>query len=258
MSDRPYSRLYWELLSEFPDVASDPELMGTYSLLLIGADMAWDGKESRPFIPRHVKDTVLARLVALDLVSVEEPTYTIRGLIKERARRSAQASRASNARWNARSNADSNARSNTGAFGHGMPRRDETRQDKKSKEPAEPTGESDLVDTYYYLTVRTPKPTVVAWLDRLASEHGEEAVSQAMARAWSADPDIATFMGRVDKDLLVAKRARVREAEEKRAAAEREYQRKLQEKVDNATPEERERAEKIKGGISEFLKGATA
>jgi len=69
VSDRPYSRLYWELLSEFPEVASDCELMGAYALLLIGADMAWDGKESNPFLPRHIKDTTLARLVALKLVA---------------------------------------------------------------------------------------------------------------------------------------------------------------------------------------------
>ena len=108
---RPYSRLYWQVLREYPDMV-DCELLGAFAHLLIGADMAWDGTESRPFLPRHVKDTTLAKLVTMGLIDVTGATYSVKGHTKERARRSEHASKASTARWNARSN----ARSNAGAY----------------------------------------------------------------------------------------------------------------------------------------------
>lgn len=250
MSDRPYSRLYWELLSEFPDVARDCELMGAYALLLIGADMAWDGKESRPFLPRHIKDTTLARLVALDLVSVEEPTYAIRGLAKERARRSAHASKASNARWNARSNAESNARGD----GHRMLRRDEHRQDETSSSARE----ADAFEAYNRLTGRFPSQNATKWLSRLIDDFTEERVEAALIEAHGRDTDPSKLLGTTE-GLLAERRYRESKTAEQRRKDQpiRELQ-EIEERIKNASPEEREAAEKRAAGIREWMKGAVA
>jgi hypothetical protein len=255
MSDRPYSRLYWELLREFPELAGDCELAGAYSLLLIGADMAWDGTESRPFLPRHIADTVLARLVSMGLVFVTEPTYTIRGHTKERARRSHQASKASNARWNAASNAGSNAGSNADAYRPRdaaaprvrMPRRVETSKDEQSKD--------DAAVHFYDLNGGQASPKALKWVEEMAQQYGDAAVIEAMA-ANAAD-------GRVDlkatsSALALAGHQRAKAAEQRNKDAPIREAEEARRRAESATPEEVARAETRKAGIAAWIKGGAA
>lgn len=248
MSDRPYSRLYHELADEYQDVYDGP-LLADYMRLLVAADQAhptrakWHG---------HTTKRSLDRLVACGLVILDGARYSIKGMDKERAERSARAVFAANSRWsgNASSNAPGNATGNAHAEAPRMPSRDETSRDETSR--VEQAGE-DVCDLYYRLTIRTPNKAVMDWLDRLVEDHGKEVVEQAMAAQWSADPSVKDFLGRVEMSCAKETKRRSAEAEARRAKADAEYERQERERIANPSPEELARAEEVKAGIRSLV-----
>lgn len=94
--DTRYSRLYWRLASEHPEVWCSPVLLGTYMQALATAEQAYPHPALRP-------STCAARqwrqLVAVGLVVEVPGGYTMRGLVKEREARSARARRNAKGRY---------------------------------------------------------------------------------------------------------------------------------------------------------------
>ena len=93
MAHDPYSRLYWRLSDEFPDVFDEPAVLGTYVQLLVTADAMWP---TLPHVPANVDISVL---VEAGLVIERGKRYTIKGLEKERRKRQRNARRGAAARW---------------------------------------------------------------------------------------------------------------------------------------------------------------
>jgi hypothetical protein len=93
------------------------------------------------------------------------------------------------------------------------------------------------------------------WLDRLVADHGPEIIGAAMSAAWTADPNVKDFLGRVQMVAAKETKRRNDEAAARRAKSELEYQRSLQAEIASATPEEQARAAEISAGIKSFLKG---
>jgi hypothetical protein len=108
MSDRPYSRLYHRLMSEYPAVWRSDSQLALYVRLLVAAEKFY------PEWPTsNRRNGAYQSLLKAGLVIEKEGTdgYTIRGLEAERERRSHAARNAAASRWD-------------------MPRRDETRKDE--------------------------------------------------------------------------------------------------------------------------------
>lgn len=101
-----YARIYWTVMddSKFDGIREDVRLFGSWSLLLLVADMSWPVPA---FIPPTVPRSAFGRLVAAGLID-ELPGHRFRvhGMDKERRMRSQLASNATAGRWR---NADSNA-----------------------------------------------------------------------------------------------------------------------------------------------------
>jgi hypothetical protein len=118
MTDRPYSRVYHEIVDDpdFAGIYDDNDALAEWLRMLMTADAMWP--TSAP-MPR--RNRAVTSLIACGLVQ-ERPgnRYTIRGLEAERERRSASARNAAAVRWQSKGNADA------------MPRRDETSKDKTS------------------------------------------------------------------------------------------------------------------------------
>ena len=149
MADDPYSRLYWRLSDEFPEVYDDDARLALWTRLLVAADQAWP---SAAFLPAFAEDGALHALVDCGLVEVDGKRYHIRGLDKERKRRRKSARKGAAAKW-ARHNADANADADADALAGAVagvnahaigmpsraepsqdePRRDETRQAARAK-----------------------------------------------------------------------------------------------------------------------------
>ena len=100
MSNDPYCRIYWRLSDEFPEVFDDAAVLGTYVQLLVAADAMWP---SKPHLPAGAETAVLTEC---GLVELHGRRYTIKGLDKERKRRSKAGRRGAAGRW---SDADRNA-----------------------------------------------------------------------------------------------------------------------------------------------------
>ncbi len=79
----PYSRIYWSVIDDYPDVYEDDATFSLWVRMLLNADAAYP---MRPICPKQTK--VLGRLVDAGLVIVERGRYTVRGLSQERDRRS--------------------------------------------------------------------------------------------------------------------------------------------------------------------------
>ena len=232
MSDRAYSRIYHELSDEFPDMYDSGDLAG-YVRLLVAADQAWPSKARWA---GYVRDTEMARLVKTGLViAIGEHRYTIKGLDKERQKRSDKASKAAAAR-NARrtassistSIASSTSSSSATSAGHVLPSRDETSRDETSR--------ADAAAAFYDLQGGQASAKALKWVDEMAQEHGDDAVIEAMS--------MHTAEGRVDlgatkSALALAALQRSKASEAKRKAADAEYERRIREGADSMSPEQR-------------------
>jgi hypothetical protein len=118
MADRPYSRVYHEIMDDpaFERVYSNPSALGTWLQMLLTADAMYP--TSAPMTSRN---PTVRLLIEVGLV-IEKPgnRYSIRGLEAERERRSAIGRNAAAVRYQRERSATA------------VPRRDETSKDKPS------------------------------------------------------------------------------------------------------------------------------
>ncbi len=79
----PYSRIYWSVMDDYPDIYEDDAALSLWVRMLLDADAAYP---MRPISPKQTK--ALSRLENAGLVIIERRRYTVRGLTQERDRRS--------------------------------------------------------------------------------------------------------------------------------------------------------------------------
>ena len=96
MNDTRYSRLYWRLSSEYPTVWGDAKLLGAYVHCLVAAEMAYPHPAARP---ASCSPASFRKLAEAGLVLERPGGYTVLGLEKERATRTAAGKRAARGRW---------------------------------------------------------------------------------------------------------------------------------------------------------------
>lgn len=112
----PYSRVYWSVMDDpkFDGIRENPTHLGSWTLLLIVADMA---HPAPALVPRSVPDDSLRALVDAGLIDpMSGDRFRVHGLAKEREIRSQSGRNAAAKRWHSEPNA----------------RQDETRRDKTS------------------------------------------------------------------------------------------------------------------------------
>lgn len=179
----PYSRIYWRFRDEYPDIYQDDAALGAWVRLLMIAEGA---HPSAADLPRKVKPALLGRLVDEGLVTLYPgERFRIKGLERERERRSDAARIGADKRW--QSDRSANAmQTHSDRNANGMPRRDETRraetrQDEASNAPA-PTGFDHLgaIEQVTLLPASRIDRKTLAEFDRLADQRGSEAVAIAI------------------------------------------------------------------------------
>ena len=107
MSDPdPYSRHYWRLVDDpkFADIYADDHHYACWSRLLMIADQAWPASAHIPATARKASVAKLAEVGLLDLL--HDGRFKMRGLDKERAKRSDSARNAAAKRWQSSGNAE--------------------------------------------------------------------------------------------------------------------------------------------------------
>ena len=176
MSERaPYSRVYWSVMDDpkFDGIRSDVRLFGSWSLLLVVADMA---HPAPAFIPRTIPKAALTRLSEVGLIDLlDGHLYRIHGLTAERERRKAAAT----------------TRGPDGT--RTVPKRDpdgqqgiaEQRQSKDEDETRQTRDDFDDdrpdLETYLLITRRAPTPKQRKLLDEIAERRDETGAQ------WAAD-----------------------------------------------------------------------
>lgn len=106
MTDGPYSRVYWTVMSDekFDGVREDVRLFGAWALLLVVADMAWPAPA---FVPPTVAKALVDRLATVELIDrLPGSRFRVHGLDAERAKRSDSARNAAALRWHKPGNAE--------------------------------------------------------------------------------------------------------------------------------------------------------
>jgi len=98
MASSNYSKIYYQIADEFPEVFMNNESLGQYVRLLILHDQAWP---SVAMYPMGTNKDTLASLVVAGLVIPDDVPgrYRIKGLDKERKNRSESARHAAKKRW---------------------------------------------------------------------------------------------------------------------------------------------------------------
>lgn len=243
MSERPYSRLYHQLADEFPEVYDGPDLAG-YVRLLVAADQAW------PTCARwagYVTEPELERLAAAGLVIPDGARYRIRGMEKERSKRSQAASIAARSRW---SDADRNADRNAET----MPSKAEPSKDEPS------LAKPDAFTLWWDIKAGQVTEKALAFVRDLQDRFGDEPLCESMRAEFVASKHTVDreFLSRVKSRLLMEGERQAQESEKRRQERDAAAIRAEQERIANASPEEKARAEVIKAGIADFLKGAAA
>src|SRR6185503_3161933 len=116
MADKPYSRIYHRLMTEYPSVYRSPAQLGLWLQLLILAEKFYPDPAPVPHKTRTYRE-----LVAVGFVQEQASTgYTIKGLEAERERRAASGRIGAAKRWDSERNA--------------KPMLDETRRDENRRE----------------------------------------------------------------------------------------------------------------------------
>lgn len=235
----PYVRVYYSIKADpkFVGIYRDDRALGCWLRLLLTADASHPAPAE---FPMGTDMETVDRLVSAGLVDlIGDGCYTIHGLNSERSKRSTDARSAAQARWTDATamRPDATAmRPHTTAMRphvHGVDDAcdrmcTEMRNDASPihsapllSEPSnsEPSisAPADALDTYYRLTGSWPSAKVVPWINQMASNHGEEAVSKALAATWMEDPDRATLMSRC-RDRLEREAHELDKAAEKRKA----------------------------------------
>ncbi len=169
----PYSRVYWSVMDDdkFDGIREDPRLLGSWTLLLIVADMA---HPAPAFLPPTVTKPSVARLVDAGLVDLlAGHRYRVHGLDAERGRRADSARVGGLASGRSRTNEHPlNERSQHPRTESNL---DETRRDETSKANARESlpGDDGRVDLEAFLTImrKAPSPRQRALLDGLLDRH---------------------------------------------------------------------------------------
>jgi hypothetical protein len=223
MSERaPYSRVYWSVMEDpkFDGIREDPRLFGSWSLLLIAADMA---HPSPAYLLPTVTRASVNRLAEAGLIDLLDGfRYRVHGLDAERERR----------RTAATTRGPSGDRP--------VPVRDplgyQAEQSKAEAEQSTAEAPRDPADIYWSLTGRYPNTKTLGWIDDLTAKYGAEPTIAAIARAHIQEPNAGALLGRA-QDIL---RARARELDRQERVAE---QRALEEKRSQPRVEEAWRLE---------------
>ena len=233
MSERaPYSRVYWSVMDDekFDGIRHDCRAMGAWLTLLLQADMAWP---ATAYIPRHIPKAALVDLANARIIELlSGHRYRIVGLDAERERRRAAASRDPNG-------------SRTGPKRDPLADQAKPSTSKAETSLAEQSRESDPADSYWSLTGKYPTDKTLNWIDEMATRFGTEAVTRAMAQAFTADRTIATLLGRT-QDIL---RSEARELDRREREDE---QRRLREKRAEPRVEEPWRIEQRKAYLERY------
>lgn len=240
MSERPYSRLYHQLADEFPEVYDGPDLAG-YVRLLVAADQAW------PTCARwagYVTEPELERLAAAGLVIPDGARYRIRGMEKERSKRSQAASIAARSRW---SDADRIADRNAET----MPSKAKPSKDEPSQ------AEQDALALWYDLKAGQVSEKALAFVRDLQDRFGDEPLCESMRAEFVASKHTVDreFLSRVKSRLLVEGERRAQESEKRRQDDEFEYQRRMKEEAESM-PEETRKANMAR--LKDMLTGLVA
>ena len=103
----------------------------------------------------------------------------------------------------------------------------------------------DPADSYWSLTGKYPTDKTLGWIDDMASRFGTEAVTRALAQAFTVDRTVATLLGRT-QDIL---RAESRELDRREREDE---QRRLREKRAVPRQEEPWRIEQRKAYLERY------
>ncbi len=176
----PYSRVYWSIMDDekFDGIREDARLLGSWTLLLVVADMA---HPAPAFLPPTVSRTSVARLVEAGLVDLlAGHRYRVHGLDAERGRRSESARVGGLASGRSRTvEQPLNGRSQHPRTESNL---DETRRDKDEtrRDNARDDSREDL-EAFLLITRRAPTPRQRALLDGLLDRHDQTGPK------WAAD-----------------------------------------------------------------------
>lgn len=133
LKDR-YCRIYWAVMDDpkFDGIREDMRHFGSWSLLLLTADMAWPASA---YVPPTVPKASLAALIACGLIDpLSGSRYRVHGLDAEREARSENARNAAALRWHKAGNAES-MRSHDLSNAESMPSRSEQEQEQRRTPP---------------------------------------------------------------------------------------------------------------------------
>lgn len=182
MSDRAaYSRVYWSVMDDpkFDGIREDPRRFGSWSILLIAADMAWPAPA---YVPSTVPRSCYRALVTAGLVDeLTGGRFRIHGLAAERGRRRDAATRSGTGRDPDGSQTGGN-REPDGALDEAETRQDEEKTSRGSARESLPgdDGRADL-EAYLLITRRAPSPRQRQVLDGVLQFH------DLSGPQWSAD-----------------------------------------------------------------------
>jgi hypothetical protein len=207
MSDRaPYSRVYWSVLEDdkFDGIREDCRHLGTWTLLLVLADMAWPAPA---YLPQTASKPSVTALVTAGLVDVlGGGRFRIHGLDAERGRRSESARVAGLASGRSRTTGTDSERSLNGRSRtveptgtergtENQPRRD---KDETSLDETRQDEDRDALDRFYELTQWNP--WTLEWrrdeLTSLQSDYGIPATVAALDAEWANGQDRKTLTKR--------------------------------------------------------------
>ncbi len=228
-----YARLYLRLRDDekFAEVFSNDHHFAAYCRLLMNAEASWPASAH---IPYGVRRSSIDKLVAVHLVDLRPGhLYRITGLDAERERRSAKATKASNARWSATGNAPSIAT----ASADGMPIQAEQSKDETSID-AQSGRAPDPADAYWSLTGKYPNGGALSWIDDMSASYGPETVVRAIAKAHVQDKAANTLLGRAQDLLRSEARALSLKAQETERQRLKERRAAPREIVDQAAVQE--------------------
>lgn len=223
MSERaPYSRVYWSIMEDakFDGIREDMRHFGTWSLLLIVADMAWPAPA---FVPPGLPRASVRALAECGLVdTLSGGRFRIHGLEAERSRRR-DAARGKPSR-------DPNG-PREGGKQDPLGAQAKPSQAEPSSTEDETRTARDPADIYWQLTGKFPTEKTLPWIDDMTAKYGAEPVIRALVNAHIEDKSTSTLMGRTQDRVRAEAREldRIEQKQEQARLAEKRSQpRKLE------------------------------
>lgn len=240
----PYSRVYWRVLDDkrFNDVRSDMRHFGSWTLMLVVADMAYPAPA---FVPSTVPRASLAKLVECGLIDrLPGGLFRVHGMKSERERRSLRGSDADPDRTPKGPAPEPDGTLARAGVVKPSQDKNETSRDAPSNGRA-----PDPADVYWTLTGKYPNGSALSWIDDLSASYGPEPVIKALAGAHLTDKSSATLIGRA-QDLLRS------EARALSLKAQEDARQRLKER--RASPREIVDPAALQAEIEKILRGEAA